>query len=63
MFGIILFVYWIFSTIFVNQSLKLGSDCFKTRVIIGNISILFGWLILPVAILFSIFELLKKIFL
>lgn len=57
-----LFIYWIFSTIFIRQSLILSGDNLKTRVIIGNISIFFGWLILPAACIYCIYKILKKKF-
>lgn len=63
MIFIILFIYWIFSTIFVGLSLISEKDSPEIGVIVGFISILFGWLILPVAILFDIYERLKKKFL
>lgn len=60
---IILFAYWIFSTIFVGLSFLSEKDSPEIGVIVGFISVLFGWLILPIAILFYIFELLIKKFL
>lgn len=59
----ILFIYWIFSTIFVGLSLVSEKDSPEIGVIVRFISILFGWLILSVAILFDICERLKKKFL
>lgn len=65
----ILFAYWIFSTLCLGLSILfsiLSSQednlDFDSVIILGCISVFFGWLILPAACIYHIYELLKKKF-
>ena len=54
--------YWIFSTLFVGLSFLSEKDSPEVGVIVAFISMLFGWLILPIIVVFYICEILKKKF-
>jgi nucleoside permease NupC len=66
MIFIILFAYWIFSTLCLGLSILLSSQednfDFECVIIVGCISVFLGWLILPAACINYIYEKLKKKF-
>ena len=63
MIFIILFIYWIFSTLCLGLSI-LSQEDFELEygIIVGCISVFFGWLILPAACIYYLYEILKKKF-
>jgi hypothetical protein len=62
MIFIILLVYWIFSTLCLGLSILSEEDNFEYGIVVGCISVFFGWLILPAACIYHVYKILKKKF-
>ena len=60
---ILIFIYWIFSTIFVGLCGISKKDSLEYRIIVAYFSVFFGWLILPLACVYYVYKILKNKFL
>lgn len=59
----LIIAYWIFSTIFVGLCGVSEKDSFKYGIVVGCISVFWGWLILPIACVYYVYKILKNRFL